>query len=139
MRRQQKIKLILTVMTILTILLVTTDIYARAGGGGGSGKGGGGIIALIIWGIYTAIITIILFIKTSKSDYILRWAFKQDKIWDSNKMKALSKSMFFKMQQAWMNRNIDTVKEFITDGLYVDYKQQLDIMLTNQEKNILES
>lgn len=126
-------------MTILTILLVTTDIYARAGGGGGSGKGGGGIIALIIWGIYTAIITIILFIKTSKSDYILRWAFKRDKIWDSNKMKALSKNMFFKMQQAWMNRNIDTVKEFITDGLYVDYKQQLDIMVTNQEKNILES
>ncbi len=136
---QQKIKSILIVTFICMLLLVANDIFARAGGGSGSGKGGGGIFGLIIWGIYTIIITVVLIVKTISSKNIISWASKKDHFWDANKMKAHAKSMFFSMQQAWMDRNIDSVKELITEELYEDYKQQLAFMTNSKEINMLES
>jgi hypothetical protein len=138
-------KIILLHFIIVILILISEDIYARAGGGGGgggsggSGRGLGFIIALIVGVAYTIIVSVILYIKTSDSNLILNWAYKKDKIWDSKRMNALSKSIFLKMQQAWMNRDIDSVKKFISLDLYNDYKEQLELMKLNKEKNILES
>jgi len=138
-------KIILLPFIIVILILISEDIYARAGGGGGgggsggSGRGPGFIIALIVGVAYIIIVSVILYIKTSDSNLILNWAYKKDKIWDSKRMNALSKSIFLKMQQAWMNRDIDSVKKFISLDLYNDYKEQLELMKLNKEKNILES
>jgi hypothetical protein len=132
------LKTVISLILLIVFICLFEDIYARAGGGGG-GKGKGGIFALIAWAIYTAIVTTILFIKTSKSNFILRWSYRNDKIWESSKMKAFAKSIFLKMQQAWMYRDIDSVKEFISKDLYDDYEEQLDIMKVNKVKNILEA
>lgn len=140
MTHHQKIKTLLTLAILLTLVLWTNELYARAGGGGGTGKGKGivSIIAIICWAIYTAIITSVLFFKTRRTKGIILLASEHDNLWDMHALKMHAKSMFYKMQDAWMGKNIDAVRELITDQLYADYKQQLDYMRLKNETNVLE-
>lgn len=122
-------------LALLPVLVISLDIFARAGGGGG--KSGGGIIGLIVWGIYTLIISIILFFKVGKSRRVIKKSAEQDSFWNFDQMRDNAKKVFFKMQDAWMDRNIESVKDIITSRLYDDYKTQLELMKKNSEKNIL--
>ncbi|MGE5395714.1 MAG: Tim44 domain-containing protein [Candidatus Saccharibacteria bacterium] len=122
---------------LLPILLLSIDTFARAGGGGGGGGKGGGVIGLILWGIYTLVVSIILFFKVGKSKKITRMSAAQDSFWNFDQMRDHAKQVFFKMQEAWMNRDIDSVKHIITPRLYEDYKTQLETMKSIGEKNIL--
>lgn len=122
-------------LALLPVLVISLDTFARAGGGGG--KGGGGIIGLIVWGIYTLIISIILFFKVGKSRRVIKKSAEQDSFWNFDQMRDNAKKVFFKMQDAWMDRNIESVKDIITSRLYDDYKTQLELMKKNSEKNIL--
>lgn len=120
---------------LLPILLLSIDTFARAGGGGG-GKGGG-VIGLILWGIYTLVVSVILFFKVGKSKKITHISAAQDSFWNFEQMRDHAKNVFFDMQEAWMNRDIDSVKDLITPRLYNDYKKQLERMKSHHEKNIL--
>ncbi len=132
----------LTRSTLLTILLLLAAqcLYAREGGAGGHG-GGGGIIGLILapfmilYALYKA-----QQVKKKKleSENIIAQAALEDPIWNENNMQALAKDMFFKMQQAWMERDLTDVKKLISQELYNDYKTQLDVMKSSHEKNMLE-
>ena len=130
----------------LAVLSVTPYlVLARAGGGGGSsgsgGNGGGisGLIAAIVFGIYSVVISAILYFKNSDASSVAAVAALESPIWDLEKMRSHAKSVFFKMQEAWMNRDIDSVQDIITDSIYEDYPRQLHIMKVNKEQNILES
>jgi predicted lipid-binding transport protein (Tim44 family) len=112
------------------------DAFARAGGGGGKG-GGGGIIGLIVWGIYTLIVSIILFFKVGKSRQVVAQSTANDSFWNFESMKDNAKKVFFRMQDAWMDRNVEAVRDIITPSLYNDYKIQLDLMKKNGERNLL--
>jgi hypothetical protein len=131
MRHNFKFKLLI----LLPLLLISVETFARAGGGGGNGRGT--IIGLIIGGIYTLIISVILFVKQRQSQKVLERCSTSDLLWDMNEMKDVASNIFFMMQDAWMSRNLVTVKELITPRLYDDYKIQLDLMLKNREQNIL--
>ena len=130
-------RLKLTAIFSLTIFttLIHYDLFARAGGGGG--KGGGNILGLLLWGIYTLIISIILFFKVRKSKKIIAIDSQYDSFWNFEQMRNNGKEVFFKMQEAWMQQDIDMVKDIITQRLYEDYKTQLEVMKNAGEKNIL--
>jgi len=128
-------------LLLLPVLLISADMLARAGGGGSIGGGGGNfkLIGFIITIIYSIVISIVLFVKIKKSPEAVEQVSEKDFSWDYDELRHHAKKIFLKMQDAWMCRNIDAVKEIITENLYADYKVQLDEMKKNNEMNVLSS
>jgi predicted lipid-binding transport protein (Tim44 family) len=124
---------------LLPVLLISVDLFARAGGGGSVGGGGERfkLIGFIISIIYSVIISIILFYKIKKSNEIADQASETDFSWDYDELRHHAKKTFLRMQDAWMYRDIEMVKEIITDRLYDDYKLQLHEMKSRNKMNIL--
>ncbi len=48
-------------------------------------------------------------------------------------------AIFFSLQKAWMERNLEPVRGYMSDGLYRRWKIQVDAMIAAHKKNILES
>jgi predicted lipid-binding transport protein (Tim44 family) len=53
-------------------------------------------------------------------------------------MIALTNDTFIRMQNAWQERNMDLVKDIVTERLYADYKKQLDWQKVKHEQNMIE-
>ncbi|HNZ71397.1 MAG TPA: Tim44-like domain-containing protein [Prolixibacteraceae bacterium] len=127
-------------LVALPLIFFSLDVFARAGGGGGSGSSGGGkgnLIALILVGIYSFIVTVALYIKVDKSRTVIENGEINGSFWNFEQMRDHSKRVFLKMQHAWMNRDINRVKDLISPRLYEDLKAHLEFMTENGEKNIL--
>lgn len=127
-------------LVALPLIFISLEVLARAGGGGGSGSGGGGkgnLIALILVGIYSFIVTVALYIKVDHSRSVIEKGGVNDSFWNFEQMRDHAKRVFLKMQYAWMNRDVNRVKEFISPRLYEDFKTQFDCMTESGEKNIL--
>lgn len=127
------------------LFMAVSQAYARAGGGGGHGGGGGGRGGDLITYILAPIFVLYSLYKTwqikekkKESAQIIAQAAAEDPIWNQAEMEAFAKEMFFKMQQAWMDRDLAGVQKLISTSLYDDYKTQLDFMKKNHEKNMLE-
>lgn len=61
-------------LVALPLIFISLEVLARAGGGGGSGSGGSGkgnLIALILVGIYSFIVTVALYIKVDHSRSVI--------------------------------------------------------------------
>ena len=135
MKNLQKPKL----MTLLTLLLISVNLFARTGGGGSVANSGGSfkLIGFIITIIYSIIISIVLFYKVKKSRELADQASESDFSWNYDELRYHAKKTFLKMQDAWMSRNVDVVKEIITESLYTDYKTQLEEMKKTKKMNVL--
>lgn len=148
-------KLLVIIILSLLFTLSADLIFGRAGGGGGHGGGGGGshgghgghggsgegwifwIIGMALMGLYSVMVTVILLMKSSRGEKTAQLAAETDRIWDIKLMRSHSKDIFLRMQKAWMNRDIASVKSRITNDLYEDYGRQLQVMKENYEKNII--
>lgn len=142
MNRQRKIIYLILTISFLTIV---DFCFARAGGGGGTGGSGGGIFTTIlafilapIFFIYSVIVTIKLTHRNNKVQDLTAELAKGDKIWNYRNMMATVEQTFFKVQQAWMQRNQDLAKEVMSERIYQKHKLQTDEMIVNGTKNILE-
>lgn len=126
--------------TVLFFLLNPLELWARAGGGGG-GSGGGGIVTIIVLPvvlIYTAILHYKLNKKNKEAKALLRKLSTSERLWDERVIKKRIEEVFFRVQQAWMERNQDLVKDCVSERLYQKHKIQTGQMLQNKRKNILE-
>lgn len=125
---------------VFALLLISTDYcFARAGGGSGGG-GGGGILGLILAPfllIYSAILTAKLNKKNKAVEELTLKLEKTDHIWNYRTMKARVEEVFFKVQHAWMERNQNLAKAYMTQRIYDKHKMQTDEMIANGTKNIL--
>ena len=121
-------------LLLLVLLFSTHDLYARGVDGTNEAWGDLGAIIIILMAAYIRKQKVIK--KNEDSEQIIAQA--ADPMWDEGKMIALTKDVFFKMQQAWMDRNLDSVKKLISTELYDKYTLQLDFMKTNHEKKIME-
>ncbi|MBV9657363.1 MAG: hypothetical protein JO295_04555, partial [Verrucomicrobia bacterium] len=134
--------------TLSLILLMNANAFARAGGGGG------GAGAVVGGGIFIAIVTIIvlpfyiawMLIRKAKQkvedtvhSHQLHKAAKHDPFWDEDALKARVEKVFFTVQRAWMARDQEIAREFITQRLYDKHKLQTDIMIEQHEKNMLQN
>jgi preprotein translocase subunit YajC len=129
-----------------TILLLTFAEYclARAGGGGGSGGAGGGIISVILGFllapfllVYSMIVSVKLSRRKNQVKQLTEQLAKGDKIWSYRNLMSTVEQVFFKVQEAWMERNQDLAKEVMSDRIYQKHKLQTDEMIANGTKNIL--
>ena len=127
-------------IVLVAIYFFPTEAFARAGGGGG--KGGGGLIGLILAPflfIYSGVITCIVWRKNEKCRDLISQIEKFDSSWNLNKIKSRVEIAFFKIQEAWMARDQDIAKDYMSQRLYLKHKAQTDQMIRENKKNILEN
>lgn len=134
-----------TIPLVFIILILFSEIlYARAGGGGGTGGGGGGLLTTILafivapfFLIYSFIVTLIAEQKRNKVLKLSRQLEKEDRIWNYRYMISQVESIFFKVQGAWMKRDQNISKEFMSERIYNKHKAQTDLMIKEGRTNIL--
>jgi preprotein translocase subunit YajC len=132
-------------LTTILFLIFANYCLARAGGGGGIGGGGGGILTTILafilapfFLIYSIIVSIKLTHRNNKVQDLTAELAKGDKIWNHRNMMATVEQVFFKVQEAWMERNQDLAKDVMSERIYQKHKMQTDAMIDKGVKNILE-
>ena len=123
------------------LLLASDTAFARAGGGGAAGAAGG-CLALILLPfaiIYAVIMTWQVRKKGKACQELLARLQKQDAAWDPDMIRHRIDEIFFKVQQAWMERNQETARDCMSPGIYQKHKLQTDQMLAEHRKNVLEN
>ncbi|MET0066004.1 MAG: Tim44-like domain-containing protein [Candidatus Thiodiazotropha sp.] len=123
----------------LAILLLPTELWARAGGG--SSKGGG-ILGLILWPfflIYSAVVSYIAAKKNRMAKSLLKQIAQNDPMWDLDHLKARIEQIYFKVQQAWRDRNQEIARDCMSLRLYTKHKNQTDDMLQRGIRNVMEN
>lgn len=152
------------IILLILILNGSLTVFARAGGGGSSSGGGGGgstgssrssrggstgsrnpidsIIGFGAFAIMASAGTIILKIrigkKKAKSISVIKDLSKCDDNWNYKNIKRDIEEAFYKVQTAWMDRNQDLAKEYMSDDLYTKHRTQTEWMKVKKQKNILD-
>ncbi len=96
------------------------------------------LILLPLVAIYSAIVSYIVNKKHRQCRELLQRLEQIDGSWDPESIKRRVEQMYFKVQEAWMQRDQSIAREFMSDRLYEKHKMQADLMLSQHWKNILE-
>jgi hypothetical protein len=131
----------LVTLALFLWLVIVDTAWARAGGGGGgSGRGGWlSIIALPFFIVYSAILTHQVRKKSRACKELLARLEKLDPAWDPDAIRHRVNEVFFKVQQAWMERNQNLAKDCMSDALFQKHKLQTDHLIEEHRKNMLEN
>lgn len=124
--------------TLISVFVLAGMAFARAGGGGSSGggtsKGIGAIISLINLGL----IIYFVYRKNKKAKKIIHDIHNTDSLWDYDKMIDFANVTFSRMQNAWMERNMELVKDIVTERLFNEFQKELNWQKVKHEQNIIE-
>jgi len=120
----------------------SVDAFARAGGGGGRGATVHLIVLLVLlplYMIYAHIVAYIIRKKHRQCAELLQRLEQGDASWNLERIERRVKRMYFKVQEAWMQRDQSIAQEFMSDELYEKHKMQTDLMRSEHRKNVLEN
>ncbi len=127
-------------------LFLGVTLYARGGGGQSGGVGGFGhrrvigyLIALILAVLIGVALGVMLSRKKKASRKVILESSTFDMFWDVDAMEKYAYQTFLLIQDAWEKRNMDLVKDIVTERLYIDLKEKLNLMKRKREVNVLES
>jgi len=156
------------IVLILVLLYATGDVFARAGGGGGHSGGGGshsyssgrhghyrrpatalenfiGSVCIGLFGLSFLMIGLgnlnlyrLINKKSGEASGMLNRIKNADPSWDPDRIRDRVRKTYFSVQRAWMARNQDIAKEFMSEKLYAKHKIMTDAMIARHEKNILD-
>lgn len=125
--------------SIIYLLFSCSEVYARAGGGGGGGGSGRGrLLAYLVALIWTLVFLVILYIRKKQSLKQAKKSEKLDTIWNYEALTDFTRDRFLKMQTAWMKRDLEEVRQYLTDKCYSDLRKKIDHMVFVNEINYLE-
>ena len=164
MLMKKKIIMMGAVLLLLIVLPVNAAMARAGGGGGGSGGGGGGggtggthsfsshkqpssplsrFFNYIIFGAVASGGAIVFFIrihvKGVKARSIMKRLEKMDHSWNYKDYKKTIETIFYKVQNAWMERNQDLASSCLSRSLYDQYQIKSEWMIVRHEKNILKN
>ena len=126
---------------ILLLLLLPLDLFARAGGGGGGGGGGrGGIGAILIYPfvlVYIAILHYKIYKKNREAAALIERISAADGGWNMENLKNRVAECYFKVQEAWTERNQEIARGYMSRRLYENHKAETDLMIAKGERNVL--
>jgi hypothetical protein len=127
------------IFAFLAVLIVLTidPAFARAGGGSGGGAGLLTIILLPFLIIYSLIISGLVRRKNKEAKELAAKIEQYDPSWNMEKVNKIVEDTFYRVQDAWMQRNQDLAREYMSDSLYKQHKIQTDMMLKEHKENIL--
>ncbi len=163
----KKLLIILSIFCVLNFSLVS--IEARAGGGssgGGSGSSGGSSSTshshydhTSQGGPYSSIISTVSFIgftyfvlqvkryysriKAKEAHWQLKKQMQtlddQDEFWNNERIKKAVKESYYKIQEAWSNQDIETLKKYLTPDLLDAWTTKLNWYEYQGKRNILKN
>lgn len=129
---------------LIILTIVAECCFARAGGGGAGAAVAGGILTVILAFvlapfifIYAIIMTVLWRRKKRRAEHLANKLAEGDKMWNLHDMKARVELAFFKVQHAWMERNQELAREYMSQHIYEKHKAQTDAMISAGTKNIL--
>lgn len=96
------------------------------------------LILLPVVIIYAEIVAYIVRKKHRQCRELLQLLEQIDASWALDSIERRVKRMYFKVQEAWMQRDQSVAREFMSDRLYETHKLQTDLMLSKHRKNMLE-
>ena len=131
-------------VVMAAVFLAAKVALARAGGGdagSGDGDGEGGwlsIIALPFLLIYAAIITFQVRKKSQACKELLARLAELDPAWDLDVIRRRVNEVFFKVQEAWVERDQNLARDCMSDAIFHKHKMQTDRMIAQHRRNVLE-
>lgn len=148
-------------LLLISLIISTPQLTLARAGGGGSGGGSSSHHSGSIGGYgrrsdpFSSIISIGMFLcissagvivykvriskKKIKSVSVIKELSKNDFNWDYNEMKKDIEEAFYKIQNAWTERNQDLAKEYMSEKLYIRHRTKTEWMKVRKEKNILKN
>lgn len=135
-------KIILKGLLLAAFTFVCLFCFARAGGSSSSGMGFWKILFFIILLpfilIYAAIRSFYFSSRRNKANKLVEQLEHTDGIWNQRSMTARAEEIFLVVQKAWMERNLDIAKDYVSSRLYTKYKFQTDDMIARGVTNVLQ-
>lgn len=161
---KRAIAFILILLVLSSLLCPFAYARAGGGGGGFSGGGGGFfrsfrriarmrdtltnnygtvgyILYLVICAVFLFIMGIAGFLTTLafrraqiKSKILLSKLGKKDPVWNPKKLDRHIKLSFYKIQKAWSDDKLSAVRHLLSDSLYEDFSQKLEL---NRKGNVI--
>lgn len=139
-----KLKIVILPKIILLsfFTIIYSETFARAGGSS-SGKMGFWMIVLFIillpfFLIYSGILKFFTSQRKKSAGKLIEKLETTDSTWNDRNMKTRAEEVFLTVQKAWMERNLDIAKVYISERLYTKYKFQTDDMTARGVKNVLQ-
>ncbi|CAG9707934.1 Tim44 domain-containing protein [Clostridium neonatale] len=152
-------------MIIMIIFQSYTLSFARSGGGGSGGGGGGGgggshssstnhsdrstgksnplgnvmfiIFAGVIWQREKIVCKVKVARKSMEANKLIIYLRKIDNNYSKDILNDRVKETYFKMQEAWTNRDVEISKEYMSDSIYNLHSNKLEWMKVRNERNVL--
>lgn len=155
--------IIISFTILITLILTMTYSYARAGGGSsGSSSGGGGgnpsssgtsngnyinnpivMIFILFFFIFSPHIVQRFYLKFNLYKLhrlvkfkLINYSFKNN-IYDEKKIKKRIKDTYKKVQNAWSNQDLNTLKIYLTPSLFEEWKLKIEWQQFNNKRNVL--
>jgi len=125
---------------ILLLLLLPPDLFSRAGGGGGGGGRGGGIGAILIYPfvlVYIAFLHYKIYTKNREAAALIERISAADGGWNMENLKNRVAECYFKVQEAWTERDQELARAYMSRRLYDKHKAETDLMIEKGERNVL--
>jgi inner membrane protein import complex subunit Tim44-like protein len=141
MRRNSQLFLLVMAVVAFGLTTASVEAFARAGGGGGRGGTIHLILLLILLplvAIYSAIVSHIVNKKHRQCRELLQRLEQTDASWALESIERRVEQMYFKVQEAWMQRDQSIAREFMSDRLHEKHKMQTDLMRSEHRKNVLD-
>lgn len=149
-------KKVLIIIIILMVCMVPVSARAGGGGSGGSGSGGGsshthssgkqtvgGTVGSFIgvgmfWGSLYIIKHRHIFLMKKETQKKLEVARVQDDFWDEKHLLSMVKDSYFMIQKAWSEKDLETLKTYLSDRLYQQWEIKLQWQDYRHEANVLD-
>lgn len=140
MSYQQKCLLVFGVAAFgLAIILTPEMAWARAGGGSAKGGSLWELVLLPVILIYAGVVTWLAAKKSQQAKTLLRQISAIDPVWEIDEIKARIEETYFKVQEAWRERNQDIARDYMSLRLYDKHKRRTDDMLRRGIRNVMEN
>lgn len=138
MKSQKIISINISIFFVLFISIFGYNLaLARAWWGWSSWSSGWWAIAVVIAWLYYAIMQIRRKKMLAKAQNDLKTALTSDNSWNEQELKKAVEDNFYKYQQAWTNKNLSSMKEYMTNSYYSTALNNLKKL--DWKKNILEN